>query len=63
MRISIVKNKSGQGLTEYLMLMILVAVISIGAVRAVGNTISEKFKRVREQIWNEIDFDQRARRN
>ena len=43
-------GNKGQGLTEYLVLLLLVAVISIGAVKALGNTVKSKLKEAQTQI-------------
>ncbi len=46
----LLKNHSGQGLTEYLILLVLVAVVCIGSVTTMGTTMKTKFQKVREQI-------------
>ena len=43
-------NNRGQGLTEYLVLLILISVISIGAVTTLGKTIQGKLKEAKDQI-------------
>ncbi len=47
---SILKNNSGQGLTEYLILVILVAIGSIVAVRAMGNKVEDRIEAVTSRI-------------
>jgi len=49
-------NESGQGLTEYLILVLLVSVVSIVAVRSLGGTIKDKIQFVRKQINEEVDL-------
>ena len=49
-------NESGQGLTEYLMIMILVAVVSIVAVQSLGKTVKGKIQEARDHI-NSISPD------
>ena len=49
-------DQSGQGLTEYLILLILVSVISITAVQALGSTIKRKIQTAREHINTEVDL-------
>ena len=49
-----VNNESGQGLSEYLILVLLIAVISIGAVKSLGGTIREKIKTVRNNIHSGV---------
>ncbi len=41
----LVNNKRGQGLMEYLILVALIAVVSIGAVRIVGRNVSVQYER------------------
>lgn len=48
-RLSIL-NQSGQGLTEYLILLILVAVGAIGATKMLGTAVSTRLKDAKEQI-------------
>jgi hypothetical protein len=43
-------SESGQGLTEYLVLLLLIAVISIGAARTLGNTIRGKLQMAERHI-------------
>ncbi len=42
----VVKNKRGQGLIEYLVIVALMAVATIGIVRVMGQTVSAKFASV-----------------
>ncbi|HUP56899.1 MAG TPA: Flp family type IVb pilin [Bdellovibrionota bacterium] len=51
-----IRNESGQGLTEYLMIMILVAVISIAAVKSLGSTVKSKIQDARKHINEDITF-------
>lgn len=41
---------AGQGLTEYLVLLILVAVLSIGAVRGLGNAIKDRLDKAKNKV-------------
>ena len=43
-------NESGQGLTEYLILLILIAVTCIGVVQTLGSRVEEKLKKAHEKI-------------
>lgn len=43
-------NQSGQGLTEYLILLVLIAVTSIGIVTKMGSTIQSKMEDAKEKI-------------
>ena len=51
------KNNSGQGLMEYIILAILVGVISIAAIKSLGNTVRSKAQTVRSQVNEEVDLD------
>lgn len=48
-------NESGQSLTEYLILMLLVAVVSIAGVKTMGSTIRTKIDSVRKAIHEDVD--------
>lgn len=50
----LLKNEKGQGLTEYLMLVLMISVVSIAATKALGNTVKRKIQEAREQINNEV---------
>lgn len=43
-------SRSGQGLTEYIILLVLISLVSIAAVRSLGGTIQRKIQMAREQI-------------
>jgi Flp pilus assembly pilin Flp len=43
-------NEVGQGLTEYLVLLMLVSVVSIGAVSMLGKSVRTRIQQAREQI-------------
>ncbi len=47
-------NNRGQGLTEYLMLVMLIAVVSIGVVKTIGSQIHNKLETVKRNIQREI---------
>jgi hypothetical protein len=49
-KLSLLNNNSGQGLTEYLILVILVAIGSIVAVREMGSKVEDRVKAVSKQI-------------
>jgi len=42
--------RAGQGLTEYLILLVLISMVSIAAVRSMGTTIERKIQQARENI-------------
>jgi len=49
-----VRNQNGQGLTEYLILVLLIAVVSIGAAKSLGTTIKTKIKEAQNQINSQV---------
>ncbi len=46
----ILRNEHGQGLTEYLILLILISVASITIVTQMGGAIDNRFKAAKEKI-------------
>lgn len=54
-------NQSGQGLTEYLILLVLVSVACITAVTTLGNTIKDKLQVARNKINSGISMSDMAR--
>lgn len=50
------RNK-GQALTEYIILLLLVAVISIVAVTSLGKTIRSKIQTARRHINEQVSLD------
>jgi Flp pilus assembly pilin Flp len=47
---SILSNESGQGLTEYLVLLILISIASITIVTQMGNAVEGRFRAAKEKI-------------
>jgi len=47
-------NDQGQGLTEYLILLLLVSVISIAAVKSLGSTVKSKIQEARNHINQDV---------
>lgn len=47
---TVLQNESGQGLTEYIVLLILVSVVSIAAVSTLGRTVKGKIEEASRQI-------------
>jgi Flp pilus assembly pilin Flp len=43
-------NESGQGMSEYLILVMLIAVASIAATRSVGKTVHGKMEQIKESV-------------
>jgi Flp pilus assembly pilin Flp len=44
----------GQGLSEYLILLILVAIVSIGAVKGLGGAVKSKIDTAKRNIQREV---------
>lgn len=51
----IIKNQKGQGLVEYLIIVALVAVGTIGIMRVVGQSVSVKFAQVAKSLGADVD--------
>jgi hypothetical protein len=47
-------GNSGQGLTEYLMLVFLIGIVSLGLVQSIGKQVKGKLETVRDNIDREI---------
>ena len=54
-------NQKGQGLTEYLILVLLIAVVSIAATRSLGNTIKMKIQEARNHINSDVTISSGSR--
>jgi Flp pilus assembly pilin Flp len=50
-------NNRGQGLTEYLILLLLISVVSIAAVKTLGNTVKSKLTVVRDHINKDVSLE------
>jgi Flp pilus assembly pilin Flp len=50
-------NQSGQGLTEYITLLLLIAVLSIGVTQTLGKRIKDKIKKASEEINSGLSID------
>lgn len=48
--LKIVKNKKGQGLMEYLMLVALISVATIGVVKVVGFNLGNKYENINRAL-------------
>ncbi len=49
-------DEKGQGLTEYITLLLLISVLSIVATRSLGNTIKDKIQQARDHINKDISL-------
>ena len=54
------KNQKGQGMTEYLILVALISIVSIGIVKGFGNVIRDKYNNMTTQINNTVTTEQEA---
>jgi Flp pilus assembly pilin Flp len=52
-------NQNGQGLTEYLILMLLICVVSVAAAQGLGKTVRNKLKEARDNINKISPYDDR----
>ena len=50
-------NESGQGLTEYITLLLLVSIISIAAAQTLGSTIKRKIELAERHIKSDISLE------
>jgi pilus assembly protein Flp/PilA len=51
------KNQKGQGLVEYLIIVAIIAVSSIGIMRVVGHGINTKFAKIAKALGAKVDGD------
>ncbi len=51
---SVLKNQRGQGLIEYLILVALIAVGTIGVVKAVGKTMSVQYAQINKSMGGSV---------
>jgi Flp pilus assembly pilin Flp len=52
----LIKNQKGQGLTEYIILLVLVSLVSVLAATGLGANIKKKIKKASEHINSDINF-------
>lgn len=50
-------NEKGQGLTEYITLLVLVSLVAVGAAKSMGKLVREKIETARRHINSDINFD------
>ena len=48
------RSQSGQGMSEYLILVVLIAVGSIAATKTLGSTVKGKLEMIQRQIDSEV---------
>lgn len=49
-KVKILNNKWGQGLIEYLMLVSLIAVATIGVIKVVGHNLTNKYENINRAL-------------
>lgn len=47
-------NVRGQGLVEYLILLLLISIVSLTTVKAIGNIVQSKLELAKENISREV---------
>ena len=50
-------NEEGQGLTEYLTILILVSLVAVGAAKGLGKLVREKIETAKRHISSDINFE------
>lgn len=50
-------DQKGQSLTEYIILLVLVSLVAVGAAKSVGKTIRAKIETARSHILSDINFN------
>ncbi len=51
----LLKLRKGQGMTEYILIIALIAVLVIGAVKAFGGKVKQGFQKSAEKVGNVVD--------
>lgn len=52
--LELLQNRHGQGLTEYLILVVLIAVVCIGAAKTFGTTLQGKIELAQRRVKAEV---------
>jgi Flp pilus assembly pilin Flp len=52
------RSESGQGLTEYLILVVLISLVSIAASKTLGSTIKRKIELTQRHIERDVGIDE-----
>jgi Flp pilus assembly pilin Flp len=50
-------DQQGQALTEYITLLVLVALVAVGAAQTLGRTVKSKIQTARDHINSDINFE------
>lgn len=51
----LIRNQRGQGLTEYIILLLLISIVSIAAVQKLGGTIKRRINKANQEITQRTD--------
>lgn len=54
---NLISNNRGQGLTEYISLLLLVAILSIAAAKSLGGTIKSKIETAQRHIRSDLSLE------
>lgn len=49
---SVLRNNNGQGLVEYALILVLIALVVLAAVRSIGTTANTKFQTINNAVAN-----------
>lgn len=50
-------DQKGQALTEYITLLVLIALVAVGSAQTLGTTVKKKIQQARSHIDKDINFD------
>jgi Flp pilus assembly pilin Flp len=53
----LLSNRGGQGLTEYMILVFLVALVSLGTIKAIGSSVMNRLEQVQDTIQREVNLN------
>ena len=51
----LLKGKKGQGMTEYILIIALIAILVLGAVKMFGGKIKAGFNKASDKVGTEVD--------
>jgi Flp pilus assembly pilin Flp len=55
-------DRQGQGLTEYMILLVLVSLAAVGVTQGLGKSVKNTIKKARERIDHGIVFKEKGKR-
>lgn len=50
-------NQQGQGLTEYITLLVLISLVAVGAAKSLGKNVRDKIRTARDHVSSDINFN------